>query len=187
MEYGFQLLKEDEVTDTSIDHALHRKFYKFYEEYDNHELYSEWGDVVSPNGYHFALRYRYSQNDSTTESKTGKSREFCQDMVELSKAGVMYRYEDIADMSDDGINGQFAASGESTYDIFEHKGGVNCYHSWHRLIFVYAPNGELDESGVREVLESEWDDTMRNVGNNPYVPQKGDEANRPIDGAENPR
>ena len=30
-------------------------------------------------------------------------------MMELSEAGVEYRYEDIQDMSDDGVNGQFCA------------------------------------------------------------------------------
>jgi hypothetical protein len=170
-----------------IDHRIHERMAFGLEEYDNHTEYSEWGDVVSPKGYHFALRYRYSTNDSTVESKTGVSREFCQEMVDLSKGGTMYRYEDISDMSADGINGQFAAEGEDTYNIFEWKGGVNCYHSWWRVIYVYAPNGDVSSAGVEEVLSSEWDATMRRVGNNPYVPQKGDEALRPIDDQENER
>ena len=183
--WGYQLWKKEQVISTDYDHRIHNRMNFGLEEYDNHELYSEWGDVVSPKGYHFALRYQYSQNDSTTESKTGKSRDFCQEMVELSKDGVMYRYEDISDMSNDGINGQFAAEGENTYDLFEHKGGVNCYHSWLRLIYVYAPDGEVSEEGLEEIIPDEWDATMRQVGNNPYVPQKGNEAYRPIDGKEN--
>lgn len=183
----FTLWREERVDDTSIDHRIHNRMEFGLDDYDNHDLYSEWGDVVSPKGYHFALRYQYSTNDSTVESKTGVSRDFCQEMVALSEDGTMYRYEDIADMSADGINGQFAAKGESSYDIFEHKGGINCYHSWWRVIFVYAPDGDVSSEGIEEVLSSEWDAAMRRVGNNPYVPQKGSEANRPIDGAENER
>lgn len=177
--------REERVEDTEYDRRIHTRRNFGLEDYDNHTEYSEWGDVVSPKGYHFAVRYRYSTNDSTTESKTGQSRDFCQEMVQLSKEGYVFRYEDIADMSDDGINGEFAAAGENTYDIFEHKGGINCYHSWWRAIYVYAPNGDVSSEGIEEVLSSEWDEAMRRVGNNPYVPQKGDEAYRPIDGREN--
>lgn len=155
------------------------------ESYDNHYEYSEWGDVVSPAGYHYAVRYQYSQNDSTTESKTGVSREFCQMMVDISKGGIQYRYEDINDMSADGINGQFAAEGESTYDIFTWKGGVNCYHSWIRLIYIYSPGGEPNTDALEEIAQHEWDEAMVRVGNNPYVVQQGEEALRPIDGRKN--
>ena len=187
---GF-LWRTEDVTDTSFDHNIFKKKYEFaesrglLESYDNHDLYSDWGDVVSPEGYHFALRYYYSQNDSTVESKTGVSRDFCQKMVDLSISGAMYRYEDIAFMSADGINGEFAAEGEDTYDIFEHKGGVNCYHSWKRAIYIYAPNGEVSREGVEEVAQREWDEAMRRVGNNFLVPQKVGEHLRPIDGREN--
>jgi hypothetical protein len=184
---GFVLWREERVDDTLVDHRIHERMHFGLEDYDNHTEYSEWGDKVSPKGYHFALRYRYSTNDSTTESKTGKSRDFCQEMVGLSQDGYLFRYEDISDMSDAGINKQFAASGEPSYDIFEYKGGINCYHSWWRVIFVYAPNGIESTEGLEEVLSSEWDETMRRVGNNPYVPQKGSEAYRPIDGKENQR
>lgn len=185
------LWKVETVTDTEFDHNIFRSKYMFsdsigvLESYDNHDLYSDWGDVVSSEGYHFALRYYYSQNDSTTESKSGVSRDFCQNMVALSKDGVMYRYEDIADMSADGINREFAAEGEDVYDIFQHKGGVNCYHSWKRAIYIYAPGDEIDTSGLEKVAQAEWDDAMRRVGNNFDVPQKVGENLRPIDGREN--
>jgi hypothetical protein len=38
-------------------------------------------------------------------------------------------------MSDSGVNSQFAAAGESTYDIWKYKGGINCFHAFRRLIF----------------------------------------------------
>lgn len=186
----YVLWKEETVNDPAYDRRIFAKKYNFMSEselesYDNHDLFSEWGDVTSPQGYHYALRYAYSQNDSTTESKTGKSREFCQIMVDLSKGGTMYRYEDISDMSADGVNGQFAAAGQSTYDIFTQKGGVNCFHSWIRKIYIYSPGGEPNTEALEQIAQDEWDKAMVNVGNNPYVPQLGDEAYRPIDGRKN--
>lgn len=175
------LVKQESVGDTNFDRRLHTRR-NFAESsgtlasYDRHTEGSDWGDVIGPDGTMFAVRYMYSQNDSTSESKTGVSRDFCQKMVALSEDGVMYRYEDIADMSDDGINNEFAAAGASTYDIFEWKGGTNCYHGWVRLVFA-AQEDNLSP----EELESKWDDVMQRVGNNPYVEPVGIEAVRPID------
>jgi len=84
-------------------------------------------------------------------------------------------------MSDAGENGQFAESGLNRYDIFEFAGGKNCYHGWQRNIYIFAPEGE---AAVRDRLPDfyeDWDATMRSVGNNPYVVQKGDEAVAMID------
>lgn len=178
---GYKLLRSDIVEDTTLDHRIHarRNFAESkgtLESYADPESFSPWGDVVSPGGVKFALRYQYSQLDSTKVSKTGISRDFCQKMVALSENGTMYRYEDIADMSNDGINGQFAAAGTSTYDIFEWIGGKNCYHAWKRLIFA-----SQDDDMSWEDIESEWDAVMKRVGNNPYVPQKGTESVPPIE------
>ena len=139
---------------------------------------AEWGDVTGPNGTQFALRYQYAETDSTPR-KHG-SREFCDDMMQLSDQGALYRYEDIAlgesgSMSNDGVNSQFAAAGESRYDIFEFKGGVYCRHGWVRAIFASQVDGTL----TREELEAEWDEVMRRVGANPYVPGVGIEREAP--------
>jgi hypothetical protein len=96
-------------------------------------------------------------------------------MMQLSNQGALYRYEDINDMSDDGVNSQFAAAGESRYDIFEFKGGVYCRHGWVRAIFA----SQSDQTLTREELEAEWDDVMRRVGANPYVPGVGEERVAP--------
>lgn len=178
----WRLWKEERVVDSSQERKLHRNRRDFAESmgalegYGNYQMPSEWGDVVSPQGHHFALRYQYEPLDSTAVSKTGKSREFCQNMVSISESGVMYRFEDITDMSFDGVNGQFAAAGSSNYDIFEFKGGVNCYHTWLRKIYI------LDDPTLSEAdIEAEWDEVMTKVGDNPYVPPKGEESIAPID------
>ena len=172
----FFLLKEEVVNDTSDDKRLHTKYEFGLEDYSNYDLVSDWGDVVSPQGNLFAVRYQYFK--ATSKQPVGDSRDFCIEMMDLAQGGVQYRYEDIANMSSDGVNGQFAAAGQSTYDIFEWAGGKNCYHGWKRLIYVYVPDGLPDTT---DGLYEDWDDVMQRVGNNPYVVQKGDEAIAPID------
>ncbi len=71
----------------------------------------------------YKLRYKYSENISAN------SRKFCRQMVGDSARGVVFRYEDIADMSASGVNQEFAAEGQSTYDIFTWKGGSYCHHT----------------------------------------------------------
>ena len=56
-------------------------------------------------------------------------------MVANRNLNVVYRREDILTMGDEGINGQFAPAGKSSYSIWKFKGGVNCHHYWERLTF----------------------------------------------------
>ena len=81
------------------------------------------------------VRYKYST------ALSDNSRIFCKNMVRASQAGVVYRYEDIIQMGDDGINKEFAAKGESTYSIFLYKGGANCKHFWSRQVFMRKREG----------------------------------------------
>lgn len=87
------------------------------------------------------IRYAYAKGTSKTPQ--GSSRDFCNIMMRLSQAGRVYRKEDIEQMSEQGINGQFAHSG-GKYDIFLYAGGVNCHHRWERRIFKkrLQPNGK---------------------------------------------
>jgi hypothetical protein len=132
-------------------------------QYANGDEKSKWGDAGL-----FKLRFAYSQNLSED------TREFCREMVNLSNQGKVFRYEDIESMSDAGVNGQFAPEGQSTYDIFEWKGGAFCHHKWVRLIYFrkrekgrFLPNDGLKND--------------KRVGNVPYVPKKGKESVAPID------
>jgi hypothetical protein len=81
------------------------------------------------------VRYKYST------ALSDNSRIFCKNMVRASQAGVVYRYEDIIQMGDEGINSEFAAKGESTYSIFLYKGGANCKHFWSRQVFMRKREG----------------------------------------------
>lgn len=187
----YTLLKTEIVQNPEDDHRLfsrqefsRREF--GLEDYANPDDPSEYGDIVSPKGYLYAVRYSYFKASKKTPKYP--SRDFCVEMMDLSDSGVMYRYEDIQEMSDDGVNGQFAEAGSGgKYRLFDWAGGKNCYHGWQRNIFIYD-RGEIVFEDMDEALE-EWnkliggdfEDVMVQVGNNPYIVQKGDEAIAPID------
>ena len=118
----------------------------------------------------YKVRYRYSTWISE------KSREFCREMVRLSKGGIVWRYEDIQEMSTAGVNGQFAEQGKTTYNIFRYKGGVNCHHFWMRAIYKrkrqggkFLPNEGMDNEvkiAVRKAEREGFSPMDRTVGYN---------------------
>ena len=113
----WELIDVQEVTDA--DEEL-----RFNLAYDNPNKKSDDDKGV------YKIRYRYGP-----DFISNNSREFCSTMVQEAKNGVIFRREDIIEMGDAGVNGQFAPSGKSTYSIWKYKGGVNCHHRWERLTF----------------------------------------------------
>jgi len=158
----WELLSEEDVTEPHNE-ANFRQEYMSVRSYANADDKSIWGDTGL-----YKLRYAYSQNLSAN------SREFCQEMVGLSKAGLSFRYEDIQEMSDAGVNGEFAPEGSSTYNIFIWKGGCFCHHVWKRQIYIR----KRDAKG--RVLPNKGLENDKRVGNNPYVKPKGEEGIAPI-------
>jgi hypothetical protein len=139
---------------------------KFFDSYANPQDKSEWGDAGL-----FKVRYKY------IGGVRENSRDFCRVMMNFSNSGLFYRFEDIAQMSDNGVNGQFSPRGRSNYDIFLYKGGANCHHAWQRVIFFRKTEGGrfLPKSQTKSM------ENDQRVGNNPNVPQKGKESIKPID------
>jgi hypothetical protein len=135
-----------------------------YGSYANANEASEWGDSGL-----YKLRYKYSENISAN------SRRFCKQMVGDSSKGRVFRYEDIADMSSNGVNGEFAAEGQSTYDIFTWKGGAYCHHSWlRRIYFRKRKDGKfLPNNGLKN------DERVKDSGLD-FLKPKGKESIRPI-------
>jgi hypothetical protein len=158
----WELLSEENVTDPHNE-ANFRQEYMSVRDYANADERSPFGDTGL-----YKLRYAYSQNLSED------SREFCQEMVGLSQSGLSFRFEDIQDMSDAGINGEFAPQGSSTYNIFIWKGGAFCHHFWKRQIYIR----KRDSKG--RILPNDGLNNDKRVGNNPFVPQKGAEGVAPI-------
>jgi len=180
----FTLWKSEQVIDAQFDHDLHEaKMRLFYTEYSNYDDVSPERDIVSRDNYYFAVRYRYEETAQTAPVNPNyKTRDFCEEMMELSNDGLEFRYEDLIEMGDDGVNGDFAPAGERSYSIFDWKGGVYCRHGFVRMIYIYAPEGELAEVDDLE-FEGAWEDVMRNVGNNFEIEQPGFELVAPIDTA----
>ena len=159
----WELLSEERVMDplAEEDFVLQCQSLDSYAKGDESER-SQWGDAGL-----YKLRYAYSQNLSAN------SRDFCIEMVAMSKAGAVFKYEDIQQMSDDGVNGEFAPAGQSTYDIFRWVGGAFCHHFWKRQIYF-----RKTEKG--RFLPNKGLDNDKRVGNVPYVKPKGIEGIAPI-------
>ena len=135
-----------------------------YGSYANPGEESKWGDSGL-----YKLRYKYSENISAN------SRKFCRQMVGDSVRGVVFRYEDIADMSAKEVNGDFAAEGQTSYDIFTWKGGAYCHHSWlRRIYFRKRKDGKfLPNKGLKN------DERVKDSGLD-FLKPKGKESIRPI-------
>lgn len=159
----WELLSDEKVTDplAEEDFVLQCQSLDSYAKGDE-SARSQWGDSGL-----YKLRYAYSQNLSAN------SRDFCIEMVAMSKAGAVFKYEDIQQMSDDGVNGEFAPAGQSSYDIFRWVGGSFCHHYWKRQIYF-----RKQEKG--RFLPNKGLDNDKRVGNVPYVKPKGIEGIAPI-------
>ena len=75
----FFFLKEESVTDTMVDHRLHNKRNFALDDYANPTEWSDWGEIVSPKGYLYAVRYAYEKTSRDTPE--GPSRDFCVEMM----------------------------------------------------------------------------------------------------------
>ena len=161
----YELIEEAVVTDADTEGE-----YKFFKRFAEPEEKSKDDKGV------YLIRYRYAPMQTA-----GNSRQFCKDMVANAKLGVVYRREDIDTMGDQGINGQFAPSGTSTYSIWKYKGGVNCHHQWYRLSYMRKRKGnggaflplspEEKAQGIKDIQ-----DNYKRVSN-----QSADSAGVPFD------
>ena len=85
----------------------------------------------------YKIRYKYAVGSR----KGGKSRDFCSNMMRLSKSGIVYRLEDIDRASRDGVNKQLGHKGQP-YDLFKFKGGVYCRHVFRKVLYRLESNTE---------------------------------------------
>ena len=168
-EEEWQLLSDEEVT-APEDEEKFRSEFMSVRGYAKPNEKSEEKDTGL-----YKVRYYYSKNLTWKEGEM-ITRDFCQEMVALSKLGALFKYEDIIQMGDDGVNSEFAASGSSTINIWKYKGGVYCRHAWFRKVFFrkrkdgkFLPNDGLKNDTV----------VTGKVANELFP--KGEEAVRPND------
>ena len=86
------------------------------------------------------VRYRYAKGSRKHGKKGQSSRDFCRLMHRTNK---VYRKEDILQMQKDGVNSELGHN-KQPYSLWRHKGGVNCYDTWERVIYIKKTknNGE---------------------------------------------
>ena len=85
----------------------------------------------------YKIRYKYAVGSR----KGGKSRDFCSNMMRLSKSGIVYRLEDIDRATRSGVNKQLGHKGQS-YDLFKFKGGIYCRHKFVKVLYRLESNTE---------------------------------------------
>lgn len=168
-EEEWQLLSDEEVTNPDDEEKFRSEFMSV-RGYAKPNEKSEEKDTGL-----YKVRYYYSKNYTWKEGEM-VTRDFCQEMVALSKMGALFRYEDIIQMGDDGVNGQFAPQGSSNYSIWRWKGGVYCRHAFFRKVFMRKRQGGkfLPNDGLKN------DKVVTGAIANELFP-KGEESIRPND------
>ena len=103
--------------------------------------------ISKPSGFsyldskNYKIRYKYAVGSKKPSSST---RDFCENMMTLSKSGIVYRLEDIDKASRDGVNKQLGHKGKP-YDLFKFKGGIYCRHKWNRVLYRLKANTKPSE------------------------------------------
>ena len=87
-------------------------------------------------GFKFITRYSYTGNESP-------ERDFCVKMMKSSKAGRVYRKEDLEKVNSKIVNDGFEHNNEP-YNIFLYKGGPRCMHKFVRKTFVNMEGVKID-------------------------------------------
>lgn len=81
-------------------------------------------NFASEDNKHFSIRYRYAGK------LNHNSRDFCRTMLSWNREWTLDEIELLND-----LNPAFAPRGKSSYDVLRYCGGVNCKHSFQRLIY----------------------------------------------------
>lgn len=77
----------------------------------------------------FKVRYAYMP-----VRKSAESRQFCSKVESLTEKDIVFRLEDINQMSFRGVNNELGHKGRN-YSLFKYKGGKNCHHFWERRVY----------------------------------------------------
>ena len=95
----------------------------------------------------YKVRYAYMPM-----RKSPDSRQFCQRMESLTDKEIVFRLEDINQMSFRGVNKELGHKGRN-YSLFKFKGGVNCHHYWEKRVYKKKQRVSEDEA-LAEGFES---------------------------------
>ena len=106
------------------------------------------GDSMLDKSY-YKIRYKYAVG---SRKSGGKSRMFCEEMMNRSRRGVVYRIEDI-DKASREMN--FSAAklpmhNGQKYDLFKFKGGVYCKHRWKQVLYKIKNTDDKDSKQLAD-------------------------------------
>ena len=80
------------------------------------------------------------------------SRQFCRRMEGLTSADIVFRKEDINQMSFKGVNRKLGHQGRN-YSLLKYKGGKNCHHFWELRVYRKIGSGEVNiDEAVKDGL-----------------------------------
>ena len=92
---------------------------------------------IEDNGV-YKVRYAYSPVRHSPDS-----RNFCKRIETLSSNKIVFRKEDINQMSFRGVNSQLGHN-KRRYSLLKYKGGVNCHHFWKMEVYKLKGTGPVD-------------------------------------------
>jgi hypothetical protein len=161
---GWDLIEESDVVDGQEEQVL-SKLKMFADTADAKDKSQEDKGL-------YKLRYKYDGNPNP-------ERAFCKAMMSRNKGkkyGLLYRLEDINELSDLNPNKGLGKGGANNYDIFKYLGGVNCKHFFKRMIFFRKRNsqGKFLPASDSDNLEND-----KRVANVPGLKRKGIEGTPP--------
>ena len=109
---------------------------------------SAFSYLDSKNGL-YKIRYKYARGMKST----GKSRDFCREMMILSNGGLVWRIEDIDKASwFENVNVEFRHKKDMPYDIFTLKGGIYCQHKWVRLLYRLRKRTKVKSENLNDYM-----------------------------------
>ena len=80
------------------------------------------------------------------------SRQFCRRMETLTSSDIVFRKEDINQMSFKGVNRKLGHQGRN-YSLLKYKGGKNCHHFWELRVYRKIGSGEVNiDEAVKDGL-----------------------------------
>lgn len=111
---------------------------------DDWELVStervDLADASKQDNKGYKVRYAYMP-----VRKSANSRNFCKKMEALTDKDIVYRLEDINQMSFRGVNKELGHNGRN-YSLFKFKGGKNCHHFWEKRVYKKKTQVSEDEA-----------------------------------------
>jgi len=88
----------------------------------------------------YKVRYAYMPM-----RKSPDSRLFCQKMESLTGRDIVFRIEDINQMSFRGVNKELGHN-KQNYSLAKYKGGKNCHHFWEKRVYKKKTRVSEDEA-----------------------------------------